>query len=182
MSEKHVYYFGDGSAEGKTEMKNPARRQGRQPGRDDPHRPAGAPRLHHHHRGLHLLLRPHKTYPKACRARSRPHRQHREDHGRKFGDAENPLLVAVRSGARDSMPGMMDTVLNLGLNDETVEGLARHRQRALRLGLLPPLHPDVRRRRDGRAEAPRRGSRALRGIVIEIKTSSTRRASSSTPS
>jgi len=44
--------------------------------------------------------------------------------GRSFGDASAPLLVSVRSGARVSMPGMMDTVLNLGLNDETVEGLA----------------------------------------------------------
>lgn len=43
----------------------------------------------------------------------------------KFGDIENPLLVSVRSGARASMPGMMDTILNLGLNDEVVEGLAR---------------------------------------------------------
>ncbi|MGB9780775.1 pyruvate, phosphate dikinase [Caldanaerobacter sp.] len=45
--------------------------------------------------------------------------------GKKFGDPNNPLLVSVRSGARVSMPGMMDTILNLGLNDETVEGLAR---------------------------------------------------------
>jgi len=45
--------------------------------------------------------------------------------GMKFGDAQNPLLVSVRSGARISMPGMMDTVLNLGLNDETVAGLAK---------------------------------------------------------
>jgi pyruvate,orthophosphate dikinase len=44
--------------------------------------------------------------------------------GKSFGDVKNPLLVSVRSGARASMPGMMDTVLNLGLNDETVEGLA----------------------------------------------------------
>lgn len=44
---------------------------------------------------------------------------------RKFGDPNNPLLFSVRSGARDSMPGMMDTILNLGLNDETVEGLAK---------------------------------------------------------
>ncbi|HEY5570455.1 MAG TPA: pyruvate, phosphate dikinase, partial [Bacteroidales bacterium] len=43
----------------------------------------------------------------------------------KFGDIENPLLVSVRSGARASMPGMMDTILNLGLNDEVVEGLTR---------------------------------------------------------
>ncbi|RLV48149.1 pyruvate, phosphate dikinase [Nocardioides mangrovicus] len=45
--------------------------------------------------------------------------------GRNFGDAEEPLLVSVRSGAKFSMPGMMETVLNVGLNDETVEGLAR---------------------------------------------------------
>ncbi|HEV7645891.1 MAG TPA: pyruvate, phosphate dikinase [Pyrinomonadaceae bacterium] len=45
--------------------------------------------------------------------------------GKKFGDAENPLLVSVRSGSPVSMPGMMDTVLNLGLNDSTVEGLAK---------------------------------------------------------
>ncbi|MBO9502209.1 pyruvate, phosphate dikinase [Brevundimonas sp. A19_0] len=44
--------------------------------------------------------------------------------GKTFGDVKNPLLVSVRSGARASMPGMMDTVLNLGLNDQTVEGLA----------------------------------------------------------
>ncbi|MEZ5693564.1 MAG: PEP/pyruvate-binding domain-containing protein [Altererythrobacter sp.] len=44
--------------------------------------------------------------------------------GKRFGDAADPLLVSVRSGARVSMPGMMDTVLNLGLNDETVQGLA----------------------------------------------------------
>src|SRR4029077_11991117 len=45
--------------------------------------------------------------------------------GKRFGDPRNPLLVSVRSGAKFSMPGMMDTVLNLGLNEETLEGLAR---------------------------------------------------------
>ena len=47
-----------------------------------------------------------------------------EESGKEFGSPENPLLVSVRSGARASMPGMMDTILNLGLNDEVVEGLA----------------------------------------------------------
>ncbi len=47
-----------------------------------------------------------------------------EKQGKKFGDTENPLLVSVRSGARASMPGMMDTILNLGLNDVAVEGFA----------------------------------------------------------
>src|SRR5678815_305327 len=45
--------------------------------------------------------------------------------GKKFGDLNKPLLVAVRSGARDSMPGMMDTILNLGLNDQTVLALVK---------------------------------------------------------
>ena len=45
--------------------------------------------------------------------------------GKKFGDKENPLLVSVRSGARASMPGMMDTILNLGLNEDVVEVLAK---------------------------------------------------------
>ena len=45
--------------------------------------------------------------------------------GKKFGDVNDPLLVSVRSGARASMPGMMDTILNLGLNDEAVEGFAK---------------------------------------------------------
>ena len=45
--------------------------------------------------------------------------------GKKFGDVENPLLVSVRSGARASMPGMMDTILNLGLNDAVAESLVK---------------------------------------------------------
>ncbi len=48
-----------------------------------------------------------------------------KENGKKFGDTENPLLVSVRSGARASMPGMMDTILNLGLNDISVEGFAK---------------------------------------------------------
>ena len=47
---------------------------------------------------------------------------------KKFGDLNNPLLVSVRSGARISMPGMMDTILNLGLNDKTVEALKKELQ------------------------------------------------------
>ncbi len=83
--------------------------------------------------------------------------------GKHFGDARNPLLVSVRSGAKFSMPGMMDTVLNLGLNAQTLRGPGRaHRRRALRQGLVPPLHPAVqqdrarRRGRPVRARARRR--------------------------
>ena len=61
--------------------------------------------------------------------------------GKTFGDAKDPLLFSVRSGARESMPGMMDTILNLGLNDE------------LCVGLLPPLYTDVWRCRNGSSGA-----------------------------
>src|SRR4029079_4387317 len=66
-----------------------------------------------------------KSYPKELKAQV----EKALDHVGKitckvFGDSKNPLLVSVRSGARASMPGMMDTVLNLGLNDQTVEALS----------------------------------------------------------
>jgi pyruvate phosphate dikinase (EC 2.7.9.1) len=67
------------------------------------------------------------TYPKNLFEKDIPAMMARLEKsvGKKFGDPKNPLLVSVRSGARASMPGMMDTILNLGLNDETVEGLAK---------------------------------------------------------
>lgn len=65
-------------------------------------------------------------YPPDLDERVRENLEKLEDvTGKKFGDSNNPLLVSVRSGARVSMPGMMDTVLNLGLNDESVKGLAK---------------------------------------------------------
>ena len=54
-----------------------------------------------------------------------PEKKVEKEMGAKFGDKKNPLLLSVRSGARASMPGMMDTILNLGLNDVTVEGLIK---------------------------------------------------------
>lgn len=48
-----------------------------------------------------------------------------QEMGKQFGNNDDPLLLSVRSGARASMPGMMDTILNLGMNDEAVEGLAK---------------------------------------------------------
>src|SRR5215510_15754308 len=66
-----------------------------------------------------------KTYPKELKAQVEKALDYvGKITGKAFGDSENPLLVSVRSGARASMPGMMDTVLNLGLNDQTVEALA----------------------------------------------------------
>jgi pyruvate, orthophosphate dikinase len=66
-----------------------------------------------------------KSYPKELKAQVEKALDHvGKLAGKQFGDAKNPLLVSVRSGGRASMPGMMDTVLNLGLNDQTVEALA----------------------------------------------------------
>ncbi len=67
-----------------------------------------------------------RTYPAALRGQMETGIASLEQQtGMKFGDLTNPLLVSVRSGARDSMPGMMDTILNLGLNDQTVEALSK---------------------------------------------------------
>ena len=66
----------------------------------------------------------HRRYPKGLEAQVAAALKQMENIlDRRFGDAENPLLLSIRSGARESMPGMMDTVLNLGLNDRTVNGL-----------------------------------------------------------
>ncbi len=66
-----------------------------------------------------------RTYPRTLDAEIRANvAKIEKTMGKKFGDLNNPLLVSVRSGARESMPGMMDTVLNLGINDEVVEALA----------------------------------------------------------
>ncbi|RKZ25834.1 pyruvate, phosphate dikinase [bacterium] len=68
----------------------------------------------------------HDSYPEGLEEEVKEGMKHIESMmGKRFGDPENPLLVSVRSGARVSMPGMMDTILNLGLNDETVKGLEK---------------------------------------------------------
>jgi len=68
-----------------------------------------------------------QTYPEKLRTEVATNLTRLEQvSGKRFGDKENPLLVSVRSGGAVSMPGMMETILNLGLNDETVEGLARN--------------------------------------------------------
>ena len=91
--------------------------------------------------------------------------------GKGFGDPADPLLVSVRSGAKFSMPGMMDTVLNLGLNEQTLHGSDRpHGQRAVRLGRVPALHPDVRADRHGGER------RALRPCARGVEGGARRRA------
>jgi pyruvate,orthophosphate dikinase len=87
--------------------------------------------------------------------------------GRRLGDVQDPLLVSVRSGAKFSMPGMMETVLNVGLNDYSVKGLAEAAQdESLRLGLLPPPAADVR---PHRARHPRRAVRDGRRIATNAR-------------
>ncbi|MFH0764989.1 MAG: pyruvate, phosphate dikinase [Calditrichota bacterium] len=123
MAAKFVYYFGSDSAEGKGDMKNLLGGKGAGLAEMTNIKlpvPAGFTittevctwfmEKHGYPEGLEDDVR---------RAMSRVE----EIMEAKFGDAENPLLVSVRSGARASMPGMMDTVLNLGLNDQTVKGL-----------------------------------------------------------
>ena len=84
-----------------------------------------------------------------------------EKTGKRFGDTDDPLLVSVRSGAAISMPGMMDTILNLGLSDVRRRGpRGLHRQRAVRARLVPAPDPDVRRGRGrDRREPLRAGAR-----------------------
>lgn len=123
---KYVYSFGGGKAEGRADMRNLLGGKGA---------------------GLHEMTRikvpvppgftittevctyyyaHHRQYPKGLeREVENALRRVEKALGRRFGDPDDPLLVSVRSGARESMPGMMDTVLNLGLNDQTVEGLIK---------------------------------------------------------
>ena len=126
---KLVYFFGGGKAEGKAAMRELLGGKGA---------------------GLHEMTRigapvppgftittevcgyyyaHHRQYPKGLRSDVMAALARIEKIlGRRFGDSDNPLLVSVRSGARESMPGMMDTVLNLGLNDKAVQGLIRRTQ------------------------------------------------------
>ena len=93
--------------------------------RDGEPRLAGATRFHHHHRGCAAFLASDSRYPDDLAGAVEAALTRIEELvGARFGDPALPLLVSVRSGARASMPGMMDTVLNLGLNDQTVAGLA----------------------------------------------------------
>jgi pyruvate,orthophosphate dikinase len=123
---KYVYYFGDGSAEGNAKMKEVLGGKG-----------AGLAEM----TNIGVPVPPgftistevctyfnehEKSYPAELKdAVAENLARVEKSVGRKFGDAKTPLLVSVRSGARASMPGMMDTILNLGINDTTVEGVAK---------------------------------------------------------
>ncbi len=124
-AKKWVYFFGNGKAEGKGDMKNLL--GGKGAGLAEMNRlgipvPAGFTITTE---VCTAFYENNRNYPKELRNAVRADLAKVEKiMGTRFGDAKNPLLVSVRSGARVSMPGMMDTVLNLGLNDTTVLGLA----------------------------------------------------------
>ncbi len=126
MSRKMVYYFGGGKAEGKADMKLLLGGKGANLAEMTN---LGLPVPP----GITITTEVCKEYFKnGCQFPEGMWEQVLEglskiekEMGKKFGDKKNPLLVSVRSGAPVSMPGMMDTILNLGLNDETVEGLAK---------------------------------------------------------
>ena len=124
--QKYVYFFGDGRAEGRGDMKDLLGGKG-----------AGLAEM----TNLCIKVPPgftitteacieyyknNKAYPAGMWDEALEHLKRVEKSmGSKFGDSANPLLVSVRSGAKVSMPGMMDTVLNVGLNDTTVVGLTK---------------------------------------------------------
>ena len=125
MSKKYVYFFGGGKAEGSKDMKNLL---------------GGKGANLHEMTNLGIPVPPGFTistescvhyfktgrYPEGLKQQVEEAVKRLEElTGKKFGSTENPLLVSVRSGARVSMPGMMDTILNLGLNDDAVKGLAK---------------------------------------------------------
>ena len=123
---KWVYTFGAGKAEGSASMKNLLGGKGANLAEMSAIGVSVPPGFtittevctHYYDNG--------KQYPGNLKAQVEQGIANIENHiGAKFGDVNNPLLVSVRSGARASMPGMMDTILNLGLTDATVEGLAK---------------------------------------------------------
>ncbi len=126
MPQKYVYFFGGGKAEGDAKMKNLLGGKGANLAEMVNIKlpvPAGFTittevcTYYYKHA---------KKYPKELKAQVLDSLKKIERvMGCKFGDVKNPLLVSVRSGARASMPGMMDTILNLGLNDKTVEGMIK---------------------------------------------------------
>jgi pyruvate,orthophosphate dikinase len=123
---KWVYRFGGGAAEGSAEMRNLLGGKGANLAEMSALGLPVPPGFTITTEVCTYFYANEKKYPPELKANVDAAVQHVEKEvGKTFGDAADPLLVSVRSGARVSMPGMMDTVLNLGLNDETVEGLAK---------------------------------------------------------
>jgi pyruvate,orthophosphate dikinase len=124
MAAKYVYFFGNGTAEGNAEMKNLLGGKGANLAEMTSIGLPVPPGFTISTEVCTEFYKNDSQYPAGLTAEVETHLKKVEElMGRKFGDAKNPLLVSVRSGARASMPGMMDTILNLGLNDTTVQGI-----------------------------------------------------------
>jgi len=124
MAQKFVYFFGNGQAEGRAEMKNLLGGKGANLAEMSSIGLPVPPGFTITTEVCTEFYKNDRQYPASLTAEVAANLKRVEElMGKKFGDPQNPLLVSVRSGARASMPGMMDTVLNLGLNDTTVQGI-----------------------------------------------------------
>ncbi len=124
MAQKFVYFFGNGQAEGRADMKNLLGGKGANLAEMTSIGLPVPPGFTITTEVCTEFYKNDRTYPASLAAEVAANLQRVEGlMDRKFGDPRNPLLVSVRSGARASMPGMMDTILNLGLNDTTVQGI-----------------------------------------------------------
>jgi len=123
---KYVYFFGGGKAEGRADMKDILGGKGANLAEMTNLGIPVPPGFTISTEVCDYYYKHGEKYPEGLEEEVESHLKRLEEiTGKKFGDKENPLLVSVRSGAAISMPGMMDTVLNLGLNDEVVEGVAK---------------------------------------------------------
>ena len=124
MAGKYVYFFGDGNAEGKGGMKNLLGGKGANLAEMTAIGLPVPPGFTITTEVCTEFYKNDRQYPEGLKEQVAENLARIEQlMGKKFGDPQNPLLVSVRSGSRASMPGMMDTVLNLGLNDRTVQGV-----------------------------------------------------------
>src|SRR5262245_49321097 len=126
MADKYIYFFGEGKAEGTGQMKDLLGGKG-----------AGLAEMTNlginvppgftiTTKVCNVFYENNQAVPQSLAGEQKEYLERLEKSlGKKLGDPNNPLLVSVRSGAKFSMPGMMDTILNLGLNDQTVEGMAK---------------------------------------------------------
>jgi pyruvate,orthophosphate dikinase len=125
-SQRRVYYFGDGKADGNGKMKALLGGKGANLAEMTRIGLPVPPGFTITTEVCNYFTENRRTYPKGLEAEVEAALAKVEKSvGKKFGDKERPLLVSVRSGARDSMPGMMDTILNLGMNDSVVEVIAK---------------------------------------------------------
>ena len=124
MAAKFVYFFGNGKADGKSEMKNLLGGKGANLAEMTSIGLPVPPGFTISTEVCTEFYKNNQNYPAGLKEEVETNlREVEKLMGKSFGDPENPLLVSVRSGARASMPGMMDTILNLGLNDITVQGV-----------------------------------------------------------